>query len=114
MVHDTLILDGGSDTCTIGEKAWIIEYISKKTMNTQGFHKDLTIQSIPIGGAITACDLPNETTALLQVNEASLLGEDANSLLSIAQLRANQVFVFEIPRKYGGFPILKQKIVFFP
>jgi hypothetical protein len=102
--NDIVIIDGGSDSCSIGGKAWIIDHVTPKTINVVGVNKKATMKDIKIGGATTATELPTGDTILLRVNEASLLGEDGCSLLSIAQMRENQVIVDEKPKRHGGFP----------
>ena len=51
---------------------------------------------------ITAVDLPDDTTVILRVNEATLLGEKANTLLSPTQIRENGHIIDERARKHGG------------
>ena len=101
---DTAIIDGGSDSSSIGGDAWIIDHITSKTIDVTGVNQDAPIENVKIGGAITATDLPNGETILLKVNEASLLGDQGCTLFSIAQMRENQVEVEEKPKKFGGFP----------
>jgi hypothetical protein len=100
-----LIVDGGSDTCSVGGQARVIDRLTDKVIGVTGFDKTSTLQNIKIGGAITACDLPDgSTTILLKVNEVLLLGKDGCSLLSIAQMHESQVNVDEKPDRHGGFP----------
>ena len=97
-----LIIDGGCDTtvCGIGWK--IISQDPIRKANLIGYSEDKTDQGIPIGSAITATNLPNGDTILLQVNEAVLLSKNKNSLLSCQQVRDFGIQVNDVPRKYGG------------
>ena len=95
--YDTIIVDGRSDTCRIDSEAWIINYTTNKKVDVTGFDRSKQTQEVTIGGAITTHDLPDGTTILLKVNEASLLGKNACSLLSIAQMRENNVEIEEKP-----------------
>lgn len=73
-------------------------------VTVQGFNKLQPMQEVQIGGAITACDLPDDTTVLLKVNETLLFGNEGCLLLSITQMREHQVVVDEKPQRHGGFP----------
>ena len=79
-----------------------------------GFTQESEICDVPIRGAITACDLPDNSTILLKVNKASLLGKTGSSLLSIAQTRESGTIVEEEPRCFGGFPHLEVDGVIIP
>jgi hypothetical protein len=109
-----LMIDGRSDTCSIGGNAWVIMYLSDKYVDVNGFSLSHTMRDIRIGGGITATDLPDGTTILLKMNEASLLGRDGASLLSIAQSEANSVHFETTPRKLGGFPHIEVDGVIIP
>ena len=98
------IMDGGADTINVGGNAWIIEeIIPNRNVQVSGYDNDETIKSnVQIGTAITATDLPDGTTILLQANEATLMGEKSNTLFSVAQMRANNIEVHDKARVHGG------------
>ena len=60
------------------------------------------IKKSKIGSAITAVDLPDKTTILLKINEATLLGEKGNSLLSVTQAEYYGTIINNIPKSRGG------------
>ena len=96
-------MDSASDTCGMGGNAWIIDYEIERKEQVIGYHKkDTAMNHIKIGGGITAMDLPNKETILIRVCEATLLGEDANTLFSVAQMRDHGVFIDDVPKKHGG------------
>ena len=111
---DHLVVDGGCDTCSIGGNAWIIDYRTGRYVDVCGFDKSNEVTDVEIGGGITATDLPDGTTILLKVNEASILGEKGCSLLSISQMRHNQVNVSDIPKRFGGFPHIEVDGIIIP
>ena len=69
--HEQAIIDSGSDTIGIGGHAWLIDHVTNRKVQVSGYHrKDTLKDDVPIGSGITAVDLPNGETVLLQVNEA--------------------------------------------
>ena len=105
---DIAIVDGGSDTCGTGGKAWIIEYETERCVTVSGFAKtDTEKHNILIGSGITATDLPNGETVLLRLNESTILGKESNSLMSVVQMREHGVIVEDKSRRHGGFPRLE-------
>ena len=102
----TVILDSGCDTCSIGGEAWKIDYYTGQAVDVQGFHNNIGINNVPIGSGITAFDLPDNTTVLLKVNEASIIDGKTASLLSVIQLRDNQVIVEDNPTR-NKFPFIE-------
>ena len=101
--YEYAYVDSASDTSGIGGKAWIIDSISDRQVSVEGYEKGSTVlEGIRIGSAITAVDLPNEETILLRVNEATILGEQGNSLLSTTQIREYGITIDDRPRMHGG------------
>ena len=97
-VYAQAYMDSASDTCGMGGEAWIIDYVTERKVQVVGYHKkDTAMNHIKIGGGITAVDLPNKTTVLIRVCEATLLGKDANTLFSVAQMRDHGVFIDDVP-----------------
>ena len=45
---DTLILDGGCDTCSIGGNAWVMDYTTNKYVSVTGFSKNSKLQEIQL------------------------------------------------------------------
>ena len=71
--YEYAYIDSGSDTFGIGGKAWIIDYITDRTVQVAGYHTMDTIKhDVPIGTGITAVDLPNGETVLIRANEKQL------------------------------------------
>ena len=101
--YSLAFMDSASDTCGIGGNSRIIDYETERKVQVVGHHKtDTAMSEIKIGGGITAIDLLNKETILIRVCEATLLGENANSLFSVAQMRDHGVFIDDVPKKHGG------------
>ena len=94
-------LDNAADTFGTGGTAWIVESLSGKTVNIEGYSEDATSQNVPIGNAVTALDLPDGETLILHANEGTVLGDKVNTLASEKQMEANGVIVYtdELGRK---------------
>ena len=99
---NVLILDGGSDTCRIGGTEWVIDELTDRTVTIAGYHATVSHEKVKIGSAITAVDLPNEKTVLIKVNEATLLGEHGNSLLSMYQAQKYGTIIHTTPNVKVG------------
>jgi len=77
--------------------------MTARRVNIAGYDNTSTIKTdVPIGSGITAVDLPDGETVLLRVHEASFLGDDAHTLISLIQLHENGVEVDDKPRRHGG------------
>ena len=101
--YDYAFIDTACDTCGLGGSAWVLDTMTKRKVQVAGYDQLHTIKdNVPIGSGITAIDLPNGETLLLKVNEATILGNGANSLISVIQLRENGIDVDEKPRRHGG------------
>ena len=100
-------IDSGSDTIGIGGHCWIVESKSNRKVEIAGYDKKDTVKSgIYIGTGVTAVDLPDGDTVLLRANEATLLGEDANTLFSVMQMREHGVNVYDTAKRHGGLSCL--------
>lgn len=101
--YEVAYIDSACDTCSIGGQAWVLDTKTERKVQIAGYDNSHTIRdNVEIGSAITAVDLPSGETVLLRVNEATLLGEHANSLLSVVQLREANVIVEDTPKRHGG------------
>ena len=101
--YEYAFIDSAADTFGIGGKAWVIDTITDRKVQVAGYHSvDTVMNDIPIGSAITAVDLPNQQTILLRANEATIMGEHANSLFSVPQMLENNVDVQDKSRRHGG------------
>jgi hypothetical protein len=105
--YEYAYIDSGSDTFGIGGKAWIIDYITDRTVQVAGYHTMDTIKhDVPIGTGITAVDLPTGETVLIRANEATILDQHANTLFSVPQMLENGVDVQDKAKRHGGFSYL--------
>ena len=60
-------------------------------------------------------DLPNNTTILLKINEATILGEDGNSLLSKVQAEYYGTHIHDTSKSRGGIiPHIQKDNIFIP
>jgi hypothetical protein len=91
-----------------------VDYLTNPKVDITGVTTDSPIQDISIGGGTTAVDLPNGETVLIRVNEASILGANAVSLLSVTQMRDYNVLVDDKARRHGGNPRIMQDGVIIP
>jgi len=73
------------------------------------------IKKSKIGSAITAVDLPDDKTILIKINEATILGEDANSLLSTTQAEHYGTIINNVPKSRGGkIPYIFKDNIYIP
>jgi hypothetical protein len=67
------ILDGGADTCVLGQGWEVLSVHNTRRANIVGFDHEAPIKrNLPIVSAITAVDLPDGISVLLIVNEKHL------------------------------------------
>ena len=76
-----------------------------KTVTLVGFNDDLFKKEVPIGSAVAAIDLPKRTI-IIQLNEALLLQDGSNSLLSTAQAREGEMIIDDVAKKHGGWQLI--------
>ena len=88
------IADRGCDTTICGESLRTISTTNRKA-NLVGFKSDKVEYDIPIGTACTAVDL-EDSTIIIEVNEALLLKDNSNSLLSCTQAREHGITVDDV------------------
>ena len=113
--NNLLIIDSGADTSGIGGTEWIIDEITERSVNISGYNNHIYDKKSKIGSAITAVDLPDDTTILVKINEATLLGEEGNSLLSTTQAEYYGTIVNNFPRSRGGtIPIFRRTMLLSP
>ena len=95
-----LLIDGGCDTCLVGN-GFIIESTTSRTVDVQGFADDIKVQSLPIVSAVTAVDVDGEVI-LLEIHECIAVENNQTSLLSTFQAREHGVVVNDIADRHGG------------
>ena len=79
--HSISYLDIAADNFEIGGDYWIIEEVSDKTITVEGYDSDdSTKDNIPIVTVLSAVDLTYNNTILIVTNEATIMGEPANTL----------------------------------
>ena len=86
----------------IGGKAWIVLSKTNRKISITDFSNQTVLRDCPIVSAATAVDLPDDTTVIVRVNEATDLGENANTLLSVMQMRNAGVTVHDVAKRHGG------------
>ena len=95
-----LLIDGGCDTCLVGN-GFIIESTTSRTVDVQGFADDIKVESLPIVSAVTAVDVDGEVI-LLEIHECIAVENNQTSLLSTFQARDHGVVVNDIADRHGG------------
>jgi hypothetical protein len=101
--YELAYIDCASDTFGIGSQAWVIHSLTDRVVRIAGYDKKETIkEEVPIGSGITAIDLPSGETILLRANEATILGEDANTPFSTSQMEDSGIMVDTRSRPLGG------------
>jgi hypothetical protein len=82
------ILDGGADTCVLGQGWKVLSVHNTRRTNVVGFdHEAAVKRNLPIVSAITAVDLPDGVLVILTFHEAIYNYTANHSLLSEFQLR---------------------------
>jgi hypothetical protein len=106
--YHIIILDGGVDTCVLGQGWKVLSVHNTSRSNVVGFdHEAVVKRNLPIFNAITAVDLPDGISVLLIVHEGIYNDTADHSLLSEFQSRDFGVKIDSICLKHGG----SQKIV---
>jgi hypothetical protein len=101
-------LDGGADTCVLGQGWEVLCVHNTRRENVVGFdHEAAVKRNLPIVSAITAIELPYGVSLILIVHEPIYNDTANHSLLSEFQLRDFGVKIDSICHKHGG----TQKIV---
>jgi hypothetical protein len=100
--YHIIILDGGADTCVLGQGWEGLSIHNTRRANVVGFdHEAAVKRNLPIVRAITAVDLPDVTSVILTVHEGIYNDTANHSLLSEFQLREFGVKVDSICHKHG-------------
>jgi hypothetical protein len=82
------ILDGGADTCVLGQGWAVLSVHNTRRVNIVGFDHEAAVKmNLPIVTAITAVDLPDGISVILIVHEAIYNDTANHSLLSEFQAR---------------------------
>jgi hypothetical protein len=82
------ILDGGVDTCVLGQGWEVLSVHNIRRANIVGFDRENAVKrNLPIVSSITAVDLPDGISVLIIVHEAIYNDTANHSLLSEFQLR---------------------------
>jgi hypothetical protein len=91
------ILDGGADTCVLGQGWEVLSVHNTRRANVVVFdHEAAVKRNIPIVSAITAVDLPDGISVILIVHEAIYSDTANHSLLSEFQSRGFSVKIDSI------------------
>jgi hypothetical protein len=97
------ILDGGADTCVLGQGWEVLSIHNTRRANVVGFdHVAAVKRNLPIVSAITAVDLPDGISVLRIVHECIYNDTANHSLLSEFHLRDFGVKIDSICHKHGG------------
>jgi hypothetical protein len=73
------ILDGGADTCVLGQGWEVLSVHNTRRANVVGFEYEAVVKrNLPIVSAITAVDLPDGTSGIQIVHEA-IYNDKANN-----------------------------------
>ncbi len=97
------ILDSGADTSVIGKGWLVIATQPHRKANVVGFDKEHAFKNnLDIVTAVTAIDLPDKRTILVQIHEAVYNPSAKHSLLSEYQLRENGIQLDTVPRRHKG------------
>jgi hypothetical protein len=76
------ILDGGADTCVLGQGWEVLSIHNTRRANVVGFdHEAAVKRNLPIVSAMTAVDIPDGISVILIVHEAIYNNKDNHSLL---------------------------------
>jgi hypothetical protein len=97
------ILDGGADTCALGQGWEFFSVHNTRRANVVGFdHEAVIKRNLPIVSEITAVDFPDGISVILIVHEAIYNDTDNHLLLSEFQSRDFGVKIDSIRHKHGG------------
>jgi hypothetical protein len=76
------ILDGGVNTCVLGQGWEVLSVHNTRRANVVGFDHETAVKgNLPIVSAITAIDLPNGISVILVIHEATYNHTANHSLL---------------------------------
>ncbi len=84
---------------------WKLLHRNKMCALTRGFSDDLTKQNIPIVTvvlALTAMDLSDNITIIIQVNKSIYLPNNKYTVVSTIKMRESQIQVNDLAKQYGG------------
>ncbi|CAJ1965870.1 unnamed protein product [Cylindrotheca closterium] len=91
-------LDSQADTCAFDPAGCCVLSTSSQSINDTGFHNGLKINDVQIGNVCLAFDCPfDHRTYCLHFCEVLLIPGLGSHLLSVDQLRANNVVVNDVP-----------------
>jgi hypothetical protein len=101
--YQIIILDGGADTCVLGQGWEVLSVDNTRRANVVGFNHEAAVKrNHPIVSAITAVELPDGISVILIAREAIYNDTDNHSLLSEFQLRDFGVKIDSICHKHEG------------
>ena len=95
----TAIVDGGADTTLAGKGFLFLEY-TERSANVVGFENGMTVPDLCIGTIVTAVDDINGYTIILVFNESIDYTQQANSMISVNQIRHNGIDVDDCPKAF--------------
>ena len=99
-------VDSGADTVRMGSAFHIVEYCVGRMVDVVVYDPSIVTHNVYLGTGITACDLPDGTSVLLQCHEGVAMGK-GKSLFSCNQMRHHGTIVDDVPHRYGGSQSLK-------
>jgi hypothetical protein len=95
------ILDGDADKCVLGKEWEVLSVHNLRRSNAVGFdHEIIMKMSLLIVSAITALDLINGQSVLLDINE-SIYNEKSNHSLSEFKLREFEMIIDYIYHRHN-------------
>jgi hypothetical protein len=101
--HHISILDGGADTCVLGQGWEVLSVHNIRRVNVVGFDHEAAVKwNLPIVSAITVVYLLDGISVILIVHEAIYNDTANHSLLSEFQLSDFGVKIDSIYHKHGG------------
>ena len=101
--YEMALIDNCADTVGMGGTSWIIDSLTERTVTVVGYDKDTTATSdLKVGSGMTATDLPDGETIILEAHESVIMSESGTTLMSVEQMRNHGVIVEDKPHQHGG------------
>ena len=74
----------------------------RKITNIRALDNKIIYAQLPIVIAVTAHDLPTGEIIILQVHNATMMPDEANTLLSTNHLHHHRIIIKDVARSFGG------------
>ena len=101
--HQQLALsDNGSDSTVIGSAWYILNQDAFRTVTLSGLYNFVNGKRLPIVSGISACDLPDGKTVILQASEAIYDKQLNHTILSEFQMSEAGNIVDSRPKRHNG------------